>query len=54
MTAREEILDFLANDSAPGHWQCGVLTHGQRTAFIHLLNGGSLDDQLQQEQSTCK
>lgn len=44
MTARETILDFLGNDNSPGHWQCGVLDHGQRAAFIHVLNGGSLDD----------
>ena len=46
MTARETILDFLGNDNSPGHWQCGVLDHGQRAAFIHVLNGGSLDVSL--------
>ena len=46
MTPREEILDLLGNDSAPGHWQCFLLTHGQRAAFIHVINGGSLDVSL--------
>lgn len=46
MTPRDAILRLLADDAAPCDARCGILLDIERTALIHILNGGNLDVSL--------